>query len=224
MKILIIEDEAAIANFLKSSLEKQLYVVDVANDGERGCFLGRTGTYDLIIVDYLLPKQDGLQIVKDIRSEKKTPIIMLTVKSELDLKKQAFNLQIDDFLTKPFLLEELFLRIKAILRRPEKISASLIRADNLHVDLDRKVVKRSGKIVNLTRKEYVILEYLARNKGEIKSREQIIENAWDINADPFSNSLDTHIVNLRQKLNKGGYNNVIHTFAGRGYKLDSKKL
>lgn len=224
MKILIIEDEVAIANFLKSSLEKQLYIVDVASDGEKGCFLGRTGSYDLIIIDYLLPKQDGLQIVKEIRLEKKTPIIMLTVKSELDIKKQAFNLQIDDFLTKPFLLEELFLRIKALLRRPIIISNELIRTDNLNIDLNRKVVRRSGKIVNLTKKEYLILEYLSRNKGEIKSREQIMENAWDINADPFSNSLDTHIVNLRQKLNQGGHKNIIHTFSGRGYKLDSKKL
>lgn len=224
MKILIIEDEATIASFLKSSLERQLYIVDVASDGERGLFLARTNHYDLIILDYLLPKKDGLEVVRTLRLEKKTPVIMLTVKSELEIKKKAFDLEIDDFLTKPFLLEELFLRIRALLRRPLKITSSWIRIESLSLDLNRQIAKRKGKTVNLTKKEYILLEYLARNKGEIKSREQIMENAWDINADPFSNSLDTHIVNLRRKLNLHGSKNLIHTFPGRGYKLDFKKF
>lgn len=224
MKILIIEDELAIADFLKSSLEKQFYIIDVASDGERGAFLGRTGQYDLIILDYLLPKRNGLEVVKEIRLEKKTPIIMLTVKGEFEIKQQAYNLEIDDFLTKPFLLEELFLRIKALLRRPRQIANSLLRMDSLSIDLKRQLVKRSGKIINLTKKEYIILEYLFKNRGEIKSKEQIIENVWDINADPFSNSLDTHLVNLRRKLKKFGDCELVHTFPGRGYKLDLKKF
>jgi DNA-binding response OmpR family regulator len=224
MKILIIEDELAIADFLKSSLERQLYIVDVASDGQRGAFLGRTNQYDLIILDYLLPKQNGLEVVKEIRLEKKTPIIMLTVKSELDIKKQAYDLEIDDFLTKPFLLDELFLRIRALLRRPRQIASTLMKMDNLSLDLRKQMVRRGGKMINLTRKEYIILEYLFRNRSEIKSREQIIENVWDMNADPFSNSLDTHIVNLRRKLNKLGECELIHTFPGRGYKLDLKKF
>jgi DNA-binding response OmpR family regulator len=224
MKILIIEDELAIADFLKSSLERQLYIVDVASDGQRGAFLGRTNQYDLIILDYLLPKQNGLEVVKEIRLEKKTPIIMLTVKSELDIKKQAYDLEIDDFLTKPFLLDELFLRIRALLRRPRQIISTLMKMDNLSLDLKKQTVRRGGKMINLTKKEYIILEYLFRNRCEIKSREQIIENVWDMNADPFSNSLDTHIVNLRRKLNKLGEHELIHTFPGRGYKLDLKKF
>ncbi|MFZ2310807.1 MAG: response regulator transcription factor [Patescibacteria group bacterium] len=224
MKILIIEDELAIADFLKSSLERQLYIVDVASDGQRGAFLGRTNQYDLIILDYLLPKQNGLEVVREIRLEKKTPIIMLTVKSELDIKKQAYDLEIDDFLTKPFLLDELFLRIRALLRRPRQIVSTLMKMDNLSLDLRKQVVRRGGKMINLTKKEYIILEYLFRNRSEIKSREQIIENVWDINFDPFSNSLDTHIVNLRRKLNKLGECELIHTFPGRGYKLDLKKF
>ena len=224
MKILIIEDELAIADFLKSSLERQLYIVDVASDGQRGAFLGRTNQYDLIILDYLLPKQNGLEVVKEIRLEKKTPIIMLTVKSELDIKKQAYDLEIDDFLTKPFLLDELFLRIRALLRRPKQITSMLMKMDNLSVDLKKQIVRRGGKMINLTKKEYIILEYLFRNRSEVKSREQIIENVWDINFDPFSNSLDTHIVNLRRKLNKLGERELIHTFPGRGYKLDLKKF
>lgn len=224
MKILIIEDELAIADFLKSSLERQLYIVDVASDGQRGAFLGRTNQYDLIILDYLLPKQNGLEVVKEIRMEKKTPIIMLTVKSELDIKKQAYDLEIDDFLTKPFLLDELFLRIRALLRRPKQIVSALMKMGSLSIDLNKQIVRRSGKMINLTKKEYIILEYLIRNRGDIKSREQIIENVWDINADPFSNSLDTHIVNLRRKINQSDEQELIHTFPGRGYKLDLKKF
>jgi DNA-binding response OmpR family regulator len=196
----------------------------VASDGQRGAFLGRTNQYDLIILDYLLPKQNGLEVVKEIRMEKKTPIIMLTVKSELDIKKQAYDLEIDDFLTKPFLLDELFLRIKALLRRPRQMVGTLMKMDNLSLDLRKQIVRRGGKMINLTKKEYIILEYLFRNRSEIKSREQIIENVWDMNADPFSNSLDTHIVNLRRKLNKLGWCELIHTFPGRGYKLDIKKF
>lgn len=224
MKILIIEDEASIANFIKASLENQFYIVDVAIDGEQGALLARTGKYDLIILDYLLPKKDGLEVVKEIRLYKKTPIIMLTVYGDFDCKEKAFNLGIDDFLTKPFLLEELFLRIKALLRRPLELEEQILRVDNLNVNLDKKLVRRQGKIINLTKKEYIVLEYLIRHRGQIKSREMIMENAWDINSDFFSNTLDTHILNLRRKLNLPGCKEIIHTFPGRGYKLDSKKF
>jgi len=224
MKILIIEDETSIANFIKASLESQLYIVDVATDGEQGALLGRTGKYDLIIVDYILPQKNGLDVVKEIRRDKKTPIIMLTVYGDFDCKEKAFNLGVDDFLTKPFLLEELFLRLKALLRRPPEITANILRVDTLMVDLNKQLVRRQGKIISLTRKEYIILEYLIRHRGEIKSRETIMENVWDINSDPFSNTLDTHILNLRQKLKTIDGKELIHTFPGRGYKLDSKKF
>jgi len=224
MKILIIEDETSIANFIKASLESQLYIVDLAHDGERGAFLGRTNTYDVIILDYLLPKKDGLEVVKEIRRDKSTPIIMLTVCGEFDCKAQAYSYGVDDFLTKPFLLEELFLRIKALLRRPPNTVPEILRVENLSIDLNRQLVRRQGRIINLTRKEYAILEYLMRHRGEIKSRETIIEGVWDINSDPFSNTLDTHIVNLRHKLKQKDECELIHTFPGRGYKLDIRKF
>jgi DNA-binding response OmpR family regulator len=224
MKILIIEDEISIANFIKASLESQFYIVDVAYAGDQGGLIGRTGKYDLIICDYLLPKKNGLEVIKEIRRDKTVPILMLTVCGEFDCKEKAFNLGVDDFLTKPFLLEELFLRIKALLRRPTGIAQATLRVDTLVVDLNKQSVRRSGKIINLTRKEYNILEYLIRHRGEIKSRETIMEGVWDINSDPFSNTLDTHIVNLRHKLKNGGESELIHTFPGRGYKLDSKKF
>lgn len=224
MKILIIEDELSIASFLKASLESQLYIVDVAVDGEQGALLGRTGKYDLIIIDYLLPKRNGLEVVKELRLSKKMPIIMLTIEGDFECKEKAFNLGIDDFLTKPFLLEELNLRIKALLRRPLEITDKIIKVGTLSIDLNKKIVRREKKIINLTRKEYVILEYLMRNRGEIKSREIIMENVWDINSDPFSNTLDTHILNIRKKIKVADSPELIHTFTGRGYKIDSKKF
>lgn len=224
MKILIIEDESSIANFIKSSLESQLYIVDVAVDGERGALLGRTGNYDLIILDYLLPKQNGLEVVQEIRRYKKTPIMMLTVYGDFECKEKAFKMGVDDFLTKPFLLEELFLRMRAILRRTPELSPNVIRVGNLTMDLGRQMVKRQGKTINLTRKEYAVLEYMMRYRGQVKSREMIMEGVWDINCDPLSNTLDTHILNLRQKLKIEGESDLIHTFPGRGYKIDSKKF
>ena len=224
MKILIIEDETSIANFIKASLESQLYIVDIASDGDTGALLGRTGKYDLIILDYLLPQKNGLDIVKEIRLSKSVPIIMLTVYGDFECKEKAYSLGVDDFLTKPFLLEELFLRLKALLRRSPDITPSVLRVDTLIMDLNKQLVRRQGKVINLTRKEYGVLEYLMRHRGQIKSREMIMEGVWDINSDPFSNTLDTHILNLRHKLKVIDGKELIHTFPGRGYKLDSKKF
>ncbi len=223
MKILIIEDEESIAKFIKSSLESQLYIVDLASDGEKGALMARTNKYDLIILDNLLPKKNGLDVVKEIRLEKTTPIIMLTVYGDFECKAKAFKLGADDFLTKPFLLEELFLRIKALLKRPPLTTPTVIRIGSLNINFDKRIVRRKNRIISLTRKEYLILEFLIRHRGEIKSREEIIEGAWDINADPFSNSLDTHIVNLRKKISLPGEEQLIYTFTGRGYKIDNKK-
>lgn len=224
MRILIVEDELSIAKFIKASLESQFYIVDVAHDGERGAFLGRVGVYDAIILDNMLPKRNGLDVAKEIRRERNTPIIMLTVCGDFSDKEQAYKAGVDDFLTKPFLLEELFLRLKALLRRPLQITPEILRVDTLSIDLTRQIVRRQGRVINLTRKEYALLEYLMRHRGEIKSRETIMEGVWDINTDPFSNTLDTHIVNLRRKIRKDDECELIHTFAGRGYKIDSRKF
>ena len=224
MKILIIEDEFSISSFVKASLESKLYVVDVASDGEQGILLGRTGAYDVIILDYLLPKKNGLEVIKEIRRDKATPILMFTVCGDFTCKERAYDLGVDDFLTKPFLLEELFLKIRALLRRPKQIASETLRVENLSVDLNRQIVRRQGRVIHLTRKEYAILEYLMRHRGEIKSRETIMEGVWDINSDPFSNTLDTHITNLRRKIKQVGEEELIHNFAGRGYKLDCRKF
>ncbi|MCX6797957.1 MAG: response regulator transcription factor [Candidatus Falkowbacteria bacterium] len=200
-----IEDELEIVNFLKSSLETEMFAVDVASDGERGAFLGRSNDYDLIILDYILPKLNGDQVLASIRRDKpNVPVIILTVKSEFTIKNNLFNLGADDYLTKPFLFQEL------------KLSLTL--------DNNQQIVRRGGRQIYLTRKEFMLLEYLLRNKGKVITRGTILEHAWDINSDPFSNSLETHITSLRKKLNKIPGKKLIHTFHGRGYKLDIQKM
>jgi len=225
MKILIIDDEAGIIEFLKQGLENRLFNVESADDGERGAFLARTGCYDLIILDYSLPKLSGPDVLKEIRREKKhVPIIMLTVKSELNNKQEMFDLGADDYLTKPFLFDELILRINALLKRPAKIENELYKIDNLTFNATTKIVRRGGQEIYLTRREFSLLEYLLRHRHLIVSRQQILEHVWDYNADPFSNSIESHIASLRRKLNSRRNRNLIHTFNGRGYKLALNKL
>ncbi len=225
MKILIIDDERAITEFLKVGLETRLFDVEIAYDGERGAFLGRTGNYDLIILDYNLPKLNGAEVLKEIRYEKKhTPVIMLSVRSEIITKKEIFELGADDYLTKPFLFEELFLHIKAILKRPAKTEGTVFKIDNLTLSTKTNIVRRGSRELYLTRREFTLLEYLMRNRGKIVSRQQILEQVWDYNADPFSNSIEAHITSLRRKLNINKNRNLIYNFPGRGYKMALKKL
>lgn len=225
MKILIIDDERAIAEFLKVGLEAKLFDVEIAYDGERGAFLGRTGCYDLIILDYNLPKFNGAEVLKEIRQEKKhIPVIMLSIKSELITKKEIFELGADDYLTKPFLFEELFLHIQAVLKRPAKTEGAIFKIDNLTLSTKTNIARRGGDELYLTRREFALLEYLIRNRGKIVSRQQILEQVWDYNADPFSNSIEAHITSLRRKLNINKNHNLIFNFPGRGYKMALKKL
>ncbi len=224
MRILLIEDEKDIAEFLKTSLEMEFYTVDMAHDGEQGSFLARTNEYDLIICDYILPKQNGPEVIAEIRQENKhVPIIILSVKSEIDSKIELFNLGVDDYLTKPFLFEELLAHIKAVLRRPLKREDQILRIDDLMVDTDKHLVKRGRQAITLTRKELSLLEYLLKNRSRVISRVTIMEHVWDANADPFSNTIESHITNLRRKINLPGKKELIHTISGRGYKIDLKK-
>jgi two-component system copper resistance phosphate regulon response regulator CusR len=225
MKILIIDDEAAITQFLKDGLEANMYIVETAADGERGAFMGRTGNYDLIILDYNLPKLNGAAVLKEIRQEQKhVPVLMITVRSELAAKNEIFAGGADDYLTKPFLFEELLLRVRALLKRPAKIEGEFYKIDNLTLNTASKIIRRNGREIYLTRREFALLEYLMINRGQIVSRNQILEHVWDYNADPFSNSIETHLASLRRKLNTNKNRNLIHTFTGRGYKLALNKL
>ena len=219
MRILVIEDEKEINAFLKLSLESECFIVDVAEDGERGSFLARTNEYDVIILDNILPKKIGLDVCKEIRaSGKTTPIIVLSVKSETTTKVDLLNAGADDYLIKPFSLDELLARIRALLRRPQQIEDEILEIDDLSLDTKRHTVKRATKEIYLTRKEFILLEYLMKNRSIVLSRGMILEHVWDMNADPFSNTIESHILSLRRKIDAKG-KKLIQTVPGRGYKI-----
>ena len=225
MKILIIEDDVQIANLIKQGLSKESFLIETATDGERGAFMAKTGGYALIILDFSLPTLNGGEVLRAIKEEKPNlPIIMLTVSAELNKKEEAFNLGADDYLTKPFLLEELILRIKALLRRPTKIEKVNFQIGSLRFNPISGICKRGQKAIYLTRREACLLQYLFKNQGEVVTRGEILENVWNYETDPFSNSIETHVASLRKKLKLHKEPEIIHTFPGRGYELALKKL
>lgn len=220
MKILIVEDDNEIINVLKPSLKSDGTCIDIADDGEKGLSMAGTNNYDLIILDYILPKVDGKQICQALRKEgKDVPIIMLTVKTEISDKIELLNIGADDYVTKPFSLEELKARINSVMRRPKKMENAIIKLGDLAVDIAGHKAIRANEDIYLTRKEFALLEFLLKNQGKVMSRAMIIEHVWDMNADPFSNTIEAHILNLRKKIDKGFSIKLIHTIPGRGYKL-----
>ena len=217
MRILIIEDDKDISDFLKMSLKNECFVVDTAEDGEKGSFLALTNDYDLIILDYMLPKEDGRQVCEKIRRKGKTvPILMLSVKSEVTTKIDILNIGADDYLTKPFSFEELLARIKALLRRPKQIESEVLNINDLTLNTKKHLVKRGKKEIYLTRKQFILLEYLMKNQGTVLSRGMIMEHVWDINADPFSNTIEAHIRILRRKIDFPKRRKLIYTVPGMG--------
>jgi DNA-binding response OmpR family regulator len=224
MKILLIEDERHIYNFIKDSLKSAFFEVDIANDGEVGATLANDNYYDLIILDLGLPKKPGLEVLKEIRaSGKSVPILVLSVKSEVTSKIELLDAGADDYLVKPFSLEELLARIRALLRRPEKVEGENLVVDDLLLDTKGCIVKLKEKEIYLTRKEFMLLEYLMRNKGLVLSRAMIMEHVWDMNADPFSNTIESHILSLRRKIENQDKQKFIITVPGRGYKFSTGK-
>lgn len=219
MKLLIIEDEREIGEFLKKNFEKEGFVVDYADNGTEGSKMARLNDYEAIVLDYILPGKDGLEIVKEVREQlKSVPIIMVSVKSEISHKVGAFGAGVDDYVTKPFSFQELNARVRALLRRPYNIKSSVYKIDDLTIDPEKQEVTQDGEPVYLTRKEFLLLECLAKENGKVLSRGTIMENVWDMNIDPFSNTLETHILNLRKKIGKKG-KKIIKTVPGRGYRI-----
>lgn len=224
MRVLIVEDEKKISDFLKVGLEGELFTVDRAHDGEKGSYLARVNHYDAIILDNILPKKNGVEICKDIRKAGvNTPILMLSVKSDTAIKVELLNAGADDYLIKPFSLEELLARIRALLRRPLKIEAEVMRIDDLVLDSKKHTAQRGKKELRLTRKEFMLLEYLMRSAGSVLSRGMILEHVWNMDTDPFSNTIESHILSLRKKVDKPGAKKLIQTVPGMGYKIDLKK-
>lgn len=220
MRILIIEDDKSIARSLKAGLETEYFVTDVAEDGERGSFLARTNDYDVIILDNMLPKKSGGEVCKEIRrAGKTTPIIMLSQVSEAAKKAGLLNDGADDYVVKPFSFSELIARIRAILRRPTALAEETIRVADLTLNAKKHLVIRGGKEVRLTPKEYMLLELLMRNNGVPVSRGIMMEHVWGAEMDPFSNTIEAHMLNLRKKIDTKGKKELIKTVQSIGYKI-----
>jgi two-component system copper resistance phosphate regulon response regulator CusR len=223
MRLLIVEDDPGIATFLKKSFEAEAFAVDVATDGEQGSYVARTNAYDVIILDNMLPKKVGLDVCRDIRKNGQTvPIIMLSVRSEIPEKVTLFNAGIDDYVTKPYSFDELLARVYARLRGEQTARSVPIEVGDLIIDSASQEVRRGGREIYLTRKEFALLELLARNKGKVVSRGTIMEHVWDMNADPLSRTIDMHIANLRKKIDLPRKPALIRNVPGRGYRLSPR--
>lgn len=219
MRVLLVEDNQSISNIIRMSLESECFAVDVAEDGNQGSFLARTNSYDIIILDNVLPKKLGVEVCIEIREAGiTTPVLFLSMKNEVLNKINALNNGADDYLTKPFSHEELLARIKALLRRPKHIEERRLKTADIILDQDSGEVIKSEKSLYLTRKEYSVLELLLKNKNKLVSRGQILEYAWDQNANPFSNTIEAHILSLRRKIGDRS-KKIIRSVPGRGYKL-----
>jgi len=224
MSILLIEDENKIADFIKKGLKEQAYQVDIANDGIKGQELAFQNDYDLIVLDILLPKQDGWQTLKNIREDGiKTPVLMLTALAETEDKVKGLNIGADDYLAKPFEFKEFLARVRALLRRNSSEKTALLSMDTLTMNLEEHSVQREGKKIELTAKEFALLEYLLRNRKKVVSRLQISESVWGMDFDGASNVVDSYIKFLRQKIDKGFSKPLIHTVIGVGYVMREEK-
>ncbi|GMU95449.1 MULTISPECIES: response regulator transcription factor [Ignavibacterium] len=218
MRILVVEDEKKVASFIKKGLEEEYYSVDVAFDGKEGLNLALSEEYDLIILDLMLPFKDGLSILKEIREQKiLTPVIILTARDTIQDKVTGLDTGADDYLAKPFSFEELLARIRAILRRNSVEKNNIIRAGDLILDTQAHKVFRNNVEIQLTPKEYAILEYLMRNKNRVISRTKLSEHIYEFHFDPGTNVIDVYINKLRNKIDKGYEKQMIRTIRGVGY-------
>jgi len=224
MKLLVIEDERIIADSLKKGLEQEGFVVDVAYDGQEGYDFALNEEYDVILLDLMLPFMDGLTICKKLReNEKTTPILMLTAKSEVEDKVNGLNSGADDYLAKPFDFSEVVARVKALSRRPKDIKAEKIKVADLTINLTDLQVSRDKTKIDLSKKEYALLEYLARNSGKVVTKEKIMENVWNFDADILPNTVEVYIGYLRNKIDKPFKGEkLIKTVRGFGYSLGEK--
>lgn len=218
MRILIIEDEGKIAAFLKRGLKEEGYAVDVAADGEQGYFLASTEDCDLIILDLMLPGLDGINLCRKLRAEgNEARILVLTAKDKVRDKVQGLNAGADDYLTKPFAFEELLARVRALLRKREAGSPTKLQAADLTMDLLTHKVLRAGREIELTSREFALLEYLIRNVETVVTRTMIAEHVWDVNFDTFTNVIDVYMSYLRNKIDRDFPDKLIRTVRGRGY-------
>lgn len=220
MRILLVEDEHKIANSLKKGFEQEAYAVDVAYDGTDGYDLASSESYDVIVLDRLLPGMDGLEICRKLReSGVHVPILMLTARGEISERVEGLNAGADDYLPKPFAFVELLARVRALSRRPKATTGTILSVGDLTLDTVNFEVKRGNKNITLSGKEFTLLQYLMRHKNSIVKKEQIIDHVWDYDANVLPNSVEVYITHLRNKIDKPFKSNLIQTLRGFGYKI-----
>lgn len=225
MRILVVEDDHKIANALKRGLERQSYAVDVCFDGDEGESMATTEPYDLIILDRMLPGTDGMNILKSMRDASiHTPVLMLTAKDKVLDRAEGLNAGADDYLVKPFAFVELIARVRALLRRPHEALDTTIESEGVELDRDSFIATRSGKKIELTAKEFALLDYLMSQSGKIATKDQIMQHVWDYDADILPNTVEVYIGYLRSKIDKPFSNlpNLINTRRGFGYYFGAK--
>jgi DNA-binding response OmpR family regulator len=220
MRALIIEDDCYIAEALKSALMSENLVVEIAPDGESGAFSATTNDYDVILLDTMLPKKNGREVCRIIRAAgKKTPILSISAKADPVTKVELLEAGVDDYIGKPFVLREVIARVRALLRRPHTLLGEILTIGDLTMDTRARTLTRGKASIRLTRKEFALLEYLLRNQGSVVSRGLLLEHVWDEMTDPFSNTIEAHIMSVRRKLRLKKSPPLIHTVPGLGYKL-----
>jgi len=220
MRVLVVEDQEKISSFIEKGFKEQGFVVDVCGDGDEGYALATTEPYDAIVLDIMLPGRDGLSILKNLRKQgNAVPVILLTARSELDERLEGLNLGADDYLTKPFYIEELIARLLTIVRRAGGEPTHLLKVGDLSMDLVQHSVKRSGEEINLSMREFSLLEYMMRSPGRVLSRTQICEHVWNYSFDPDTNLVDVYIQRIRKKVDKEFPTKLIETVRGVGYRI-----
>lgn len=222
MKILVVEDEERVALFIQKGLREEGHAVDTASDGEDGGFLAEVNDYDLIVLDIMLPKKNGISVCRELRDRGvNTPVLMLTARDSVEDRVRGLDAGADDYLVKPFAFEELLARVRALLRRQSDSKTPILVIGDLELNPISRSVTRNGKGVRLTTKEYALLEYMLRNPNKVLSRTLIGEHVWDMNFDPESNVIDVYVSHLRAKVDKGHETSLIHTMRGQGYMIST---
>lgn len=221
MRILVVEDDAPLADILVRCLREESYAVDHAADGQEAEWLAYENPYDLIILDLMLPRKDGLSVLKSLRTGGiSVPVMILTARDATDDIVKGLDMGADDYATKPFSLDELLARVRALLRRKDKITSTVLTAGPIEISPARREVQVSGKVLDVTAKEYALLEYFVRNAGTVLNRTQLSEHVWDMNFEPTSNVVDVYVGYLRNKISKAYGKSLIKTVRGHGYMLD----
>src|SRR4030043_591851 len=224
MRILVIEDEKKVASFIKKGLEEEHYAVDIAHDGEAGLYMSEINEYDLIVLDLMIPKIDGLEVLKRIRGKKNNvPVLVLTAKATVEDIVKGLDTGCDDYLTKPFEFVEFLARIRALLRREKIEKEPILKLADLTLSLVTHKVLRRGKEIELTSKEYALLEYFMRNPEKVLTRTMISEHVWDYHFDSLTNVVDVYVNYLRKKIDKDFEPKLIHTIRGVGYILSTTR-